>query len=227
MKMTTPNASNSFGNNLVNSELKGLSAELLYLRDHPPITYKGNGIYEGDILGFVKGLRFSARLIYYLRTLLSLTGYEINWGHILDDAGNSCSRECDIIIHKPGHVKNWNGDAHPVMNFVFVKASQVIAIVSCKSKITDIDKKYILALKKYGVKKIYLFAECCMEKSYSNLLKKAQKAGYQGLWCLHLIDSTGRRVEDENLHQGFSKSIKKGCDSTRSKSGKSRKKKVR
>src|SRR5258707_13284732 len=88
---------------LANEQLTGLKAELQKIRSHPPLVKRGPGIYEGDILGFVKGLRLSARLIYFLRERLSETlsqsNLAVSWGQLLDDNCEFCSRECDVIIH--------------------------------------------------------------------------------------------------------------------------------
>src|ERR1022692_4095800 len=90
-------AKQTFGATLSVQQLESLSAELQKLRDHPPLTRRQGGKYEGDILGFVKGLRFSARVIYFLREWLSDTHFEVNWGHVLNAEEQSCSPECDII----------------------------------------------------------------------------------------------------------------------------------
>jgi len=109
----------SLGKGLRTEQLRGLAEELHSIRDYPPIVSKGDGRYEGAILGFVKGLRLSARIIYYLREQLSDMNYEISWGHLLNDSEASCSPECDIIIHKKGHLRQWNGSKDPIMNFCF------------------------------------------------------------------------------------------------------------
>src|SRR5437773_11273992 len=98
-----------FGAALANEQLTGLAAELQTLRSHPPLTRRADGKYEGDILGFLKGLRLAARVVYFLRERLSGRGVQVNWGHLLDNKGQSCSPECDVIIHGPGHVREWNG----------------------------------------------------------------------------------------------------------------------
>ena len=130
---------------------------------HELSEWRTMGLQDAGILGFVKGLRFSARLIYAIRDHLSSSDYEVDWGHLLTSDGDSCSPECDIIIHKRGCVREWNGWKEPVMNFKFIECKDAIAVISCKSMITSIDKKhksYIKALKPY-VDKIFIFAECC------------------------------------------------------------------
>src|SRR5258708_1132051 len=80
--------------------LKGLTGELQVLRQYPPVTKRKDGRYEGHILGFVRGLRLSARVLYFLREHLSETGLAVSWGHLLNDAQQSCSPEPEITIHE-------------------------------------------------------------------------------------------------------------------------------
>src|SRR5580692_683713 len=54
--------------------LAGLAAELTMLRQHPPVVQRSHGRYEGDILGFVRGLRLSAKVLYFLRDHLADAG---------------------------------------------------------------------------------------------------------------------------------------------------------
>jgi hypothetical protein len=185
-------------------QLIGLAAELQKLRSHPPLVKRSDGRYEGDILGFVKGLRFSARMIYFLREHLSHTDLEVSWGHLVDDNEQSCSPECDIIIHKKGQVRKWNGSVAPVMEFKFVKASNALAVVSCKSKATSIDKRYPKDLKSFGIKNIFLFAECCRKKDFKRLSLHAKNAGYGGFWSLYYAeDDDPGYVTDETQYADF------------------------
>lgn len=200
----------AFGNMLSVEQLTGLAAELQQLRSYPPLVTRGKGRYEGDILGFVKGLRLSARIIYFLRERLSSTGLEVSWGHILDANGKSCSPECDIIIHETGQMRKWNGSDHPVMDFRFVNASSVRAVVSCKSQLAAIDTVYPKDLKKYGVNKVFLFAECCRASHLARLREKAARAGYRGLWSLYFTDSGGTSfTTDDAMYADFGKVVLK------------------
>jgi len=152
--------------------------------------WRTRGLQDAGILGFVKGLRFSARLIYAIREHLSSSGYEVDWGHLLTEDGYSCSPECDIIIHKRGHVREWNGTTRPVMNFKFINCKDAIAVISCKSMITSVDKehkKYIKALKPH-VKEILIFAECCEPSAVKRLKKSAQAVGCHSFWYLYVCD---------------------------------------
>ncbi len=139
------------------------------------------------VLPFVKGLRLSAQLTYMLRTELSQTDVEVDWGHLLDNKGESCSPECDIIIHFRGHVDEWDGNTRPVMHFKFVSCERALAVISCKSYAKDVDAEYIQKLKPY-VKHVFLFAECCAPNKVALLRKKARAAGYAGFGYLYAFD---------------------------------------
>jgi hypothetical protein len=198
-----------FGKSLRVEQLIGLKEELQKLRHHPPLVQRSDGKYEGDILGFVRGLRLSARVIYFLRERLSDTDLQINWGHLLDPNEDSCSRECDVVIHVRGHVRKWNGTDKPIMEFTFIEAAHARAVVSCKSTLKSIDKDYPKDLKKYGVKNIFLFAECCAEADYPRLRKAAKKAGYRGLWCLYLTRGSAFFETDESMYVAFGDAVMK------------------
>jgi len=203
----------SVGKILKVEQLIGLTADLQKLRSNPPLVKrtKGRGEHkkgkrEGDILDFVRGLRLSAGVIYFLRERLSSTDLEVNWGHLLDQGESSCSPECDVIIHTKGHVRKWNGNEKPIMDFRFVSAANVRAVVSCKSQLraTGIDRAYPKDLKKYGVKNIFLFAECCDETQFPGLRKKAREAGYCGLCCLYLTQAQNSSFRtDELMYDAF------------------------
>lgn len=197
------------GKGLKTEELRGLVEELQCLREHPPIVSKGKGIYQGNILGFVRGLRLSVRIIYFLREALSDTDYEINWGHLLNPDESSCSPECDIIVHTKGYVRKWNGHGdHTIMDFRFIKAEKAKAVISCKSVLNRVDKEYPKTLKKFGIENIFLFAECCKDTRYESMKEKAQKAGYAGLWCLYFTTKENDYKTDENEYIDFLNAIR-------------------
>lgn len=204
----------TFGASLGIEQLVALAAELQKLRHHPPLVKRADGKYEGDILGFVRGLRLSARVIYFLRERLSRTDLEVSWGHLLDTNEQSCSPECDVIIHTKGHVRKWNGNGgdKPVMEFKFVDASSVRAVVSCKSLLSSIDEDYPAALKVFGVKSVFLFAECCRESRWVSLRKKAKKAGYRGASCLYFTEEDESLIKtDEPMYVSFGDSVAKAA----------------
>jgi hypothetical protein len=199
----------TFGAALRCEQLRALAAELQMVRSHPPLVKRADGKYEGDILGFVKGLRLSARVIYFLRERLSTTNLQVSWGHLLHSNDQSCSLECDIIIHTKGHIERWNGHGpDPIMEFKFIGAANARAVVSCKSQVTSIDKAYPKALKKYGIEKVFLFAECCSENRFARLRESAEKAGYLGFWCLYFAESkTSRFKTNEEMYDDFGNAV--------------------
>lgn len=199
-----------FGQALEIEDLRTLASRLHMARLSGPAITRSPGKREGDILGFVKGLRLSAQLVYTIRKRISHTPYEVSWGHLLDKNRASCSPECDIIIHKKGFVEKWNGNEHPIMDFKFVHAAEARAVVSCKSELKSLDKSYPMSLRKYGVRKVLLFAESCPAADFKVLRKQARKAGYAGLWCLYLTKADKSQVQiDETIHIDFVKALLK------------------
>ena len=205
-----------FGEYLRVEQLVGLAAELQSLRGHHPLTKRRDGKYEGDILGFVRGLRLSSRVIYFLRDWLSGEDLSVNWGHLLAPNNESCSPECDVVVHSKGEVRKWNDRKDAIMVFAFVEASKARAIVSCKSKLTAIDKQYPKALRKYGVRNIFLFAECCKESDFARLRKEAKRAGYAGLWCLYLTEGPTIK-EDESTYVEFGNAVAEAVKKSKAK----------
>ena len=65
----------------------GLTEELVQWRLDPIIRLMETTKDRGRILGFVKGLRLSARILYILRTIVSSQKLEVSWGHLVDDEG--------------------------------------------------------------------------------------------------------------------------------------------
>jgi hypothetical protein len=176
-------------------EFHGLKQELS--------EWRVQGLRDTGILGFIRGLRLSARLIYAIRDHLSSTDYEVDWGHLLTNQGDYCSPECDIIIHKRGFVREWNGNRNPIMNFKFINCEDAVAIISCKSQISSVDKNYCPNMKPY-VDTVLLFAECCEPRAIKGLKRSAQKAGYKGFWYLYACDhKTMECTIDENEWMDF------------------------
>jgi hypothetical protein len=217
-KPATARVKAAFGSSLGNEQLTGLTAELQKLRAHPPLVKRSPGKYEGDILGFVKGLRLSARLIYFLRERLGETlsglNLEISWGQLLDESGELCSPECDVIIHsKGGHVREWNGSKGSIMEFRFVKVARARVVISCKSQLSSIEKRYVKDLNKFGVGNVFLFAECCSERRFPRLRDNAVAAGYIGLCCLYFTGPTDNPLEvDETMWGDFAEAIIKALE---------------
>jgi len=171
----------------------GLVSELAWWRTSPEMHLAEGESDTGNVLGFVRGLRFSVRLIYALRGILSHTNLEVDWGHLLDHQNHSFSPECDVIIHRRGHEGRWNGHAYgeQVMDFRFIRCGAVVAVISCKSKLTSkssLDAAYCTKVKAY-VDTVFLFAECCEDVSVEALRQRATAAGYDGFWALYGLDS--------------------------------------
>ena len=144
---------------------------------------------EGRILGFVRGLKLSAHLIYAVRDVLSATDLKVDWGHILDDQGLACSPECDVIIHR-GSRRRWNGHENPVMDFSFVDAANAVGVISCRSYLRSVTRDYrdyCRRVKRY-VRRVWLFAECCPPAAVNRLEKTARSAGYANFWYLYTWD---------------------------------------
>jgi hypothetical protein len=167
---------------------------------------------EGRVLAFVRGLKFSARLVYMIRDCLSGTGLQADWGHILDaDDSVTCSPECDIIIHRKWrHRWNGHGGKDPVMDFKFVDQKDAIAVISCKSYLKSIGQDYDDYSRKVRgyVKDVWLYAECCPPAAVDGLRKRSRKAGYNKFWYLYLWDGERPIQLNEVMCQDFLKSVK-------------------
>lgn len=148
------------------------------------------------VLSFVVGLRVSALLTYAIRNILRGTNLTASWGAIIDEGGNRCSRECDVIVHKGAYFHAWNGGDDvegPVMDFRFIRHEDAELVISCKSRLTAIDKAfkdYVSDLAEY-VDRVWLFAECCERSKIEDLRKKALEAGYEAYWYLYAFDKGG------------------------------------
>lgn len=172
--------------------------EIYRLDDFTRALDKNPGRNKGAILPFIRGLRFSALLIYQIRKELNGTGLNVTWGHILDEYGAYCSSECDIIIYKGSYHARWNGSGTDcVMDFQFIEKKNAIAVISCKSflKSSEIEKEYCINMKKY-VDKVWLFAECCGPKSGKSIEKTAKNIGYEHYWHLYTWNKNTDDIED-------------------------------
>lgn len=179
-----------------------IKAMLLNYRLDPFIREKEGeeGANKGLIFPFARGLRFSALLIYTIREALSGSDLEVCWGQIIDDEGYACSGECDIIIHKKGHFKKWNGGdgGNHIMDFRFIEKSNALAIISCKSYLTrtSIERVYCENILKY-VDRVWLFAECCGPESVELIKKDSTEAGYENFWYLYTWSRTTDKIVDD------------------------------
>lgn len=185
-----------------------LKVEVFHGLKEELFKYRIQGIQDTGILGFVRGLRLSAQLIYAIRDLISSFDYEADWGHLLTREGRSCSPECDIIIHRKGYMHKWNGHKDPVMNFKFINCEDAVAVISCKSFIKTVDKKYAKDISSY-VNKVFLFAECCDPRAVNRLKKSALTAGYEGFCYLYACDEKMECTVDQKEWIDFLAAIEK------------------
>ena len=196
------------GLRLSTEKFYGLTEELVRWRLDPQIRLMDKTREKGRILGFVKGLRLSARILYILRNIVSGRNLEVSWGHLIDDYGKSCSPECDIIIHRPGYFHEWNGSSDPIMNFKFIESRNALAVISCKSYAKSIDKDYCNDFKKYSLYNIFLVVECCPSAAVANLKRQAKESGYKGFYYLYALDDgSGTYNVDERIYIDFIETI--------------------
>jgi hypothetical protein len=147
------------------------------------------GANKGVILSFVRGLRLSSLLTYQIRQLLDGSDFTANWGHIIDENGAFCSRECDIIIHSKNiPLYQWDGDGagNHIMDFRFIPYYAAKVVISCKSFLTTakIEEDYCNDMLKY-VDRVWLFSECCGPKSDEKIEERAKEIGYEDFWYLY------------------------------------------
>ncbi len=173
---------------LLTEEFRALSGTLATWRTNPELSLMDKKRDKGRVLQFVKGLRFSARIAYLIRDILEGKDLHVSWGHLIDETGASCSPECDVIIHNPGWIRKWTtGAKHPIMDFKFIKCTEALAVISCKSLTRSVDEKYCKALRPYKIKNVFLFSECCSPAAVGRLKEKAKAAGYAGFYHLYTI----------------------------------------
>jgi len=194
--------SGNYYNTFDTGNYQTIKAELLSYRLDPFIRDKEatEGPNKGLIFPFARGLRFSALLIYNIRECLSGSDLEVNWGQIVDEEGFACSGECDIIIHKKGHVKKWNGSdtGNHIMDFRFIEKGNALAVISCKSYLTRtaIEKEYCENMLTY-VGKVWLFAECCGPDSVELIKQDALGIGYEHFWHLYTWSRANDQIVDD------------------------------
>ena len=199
--------SGSMGKMLSIEKFQGLARTLAEWRKDPTLTLMDSKKSKGRILGFVKGLRLSAQIAYLIRNIMSSGNIEVNWGHLVDERGNSCSPECDIIIHQRGHIQKWNGSDSPIMDFRFIECKNALGIVSCKSLTRSINKEYCIDFQKYKMENIFLFAECCNSVSVDRLKEQTKDAGYKGFFYLYTFDKNGYLNFDQKVYLDFIETI--------------------
>ncbi len=157
---------------------------------------------QGRVFDFVKGLRFSAQLIYVIREWLYQYRLQAHWGQVIADNGGVLSPECDVIIHDHGHIRSWNdGKPDQVMDFKFIKRSTVLVVISCKSLLIAIGKEhrdYCERMKPYvGKTKLWLFSECVPKGKEAKLKRDASDAGYHRFWYLYSWDTKNSQKQED------------------------------
>jgi hypothetical protein len=176
----------------MNAELSGFRIEALRPARDPR--------HPGSILQFVRGLRVSAHLVYAIRDQLHGSELEAHWGHLIGADGITCSPECDVIIHRKGPVRHWNGSSEPVMDFWFVDSEHAVAVVSCKSLVESVGADigdYCQKVKRY-VARLAFFAECCPQGKEQSVAESVRQAGYEMFSYLYSHnDSTGFQQPNE------------------------------
>lgn len=217
MKPRSRNAGGAVGRALRFADFEALAGDLKVWRT-PSLQQLRQEKGSGLVLDFVKGLRLSAGLIYALRKVVASRRLEVHWGHLLDRSLDSCSPECDVIIHR-GYYNEWNGHDKPVMDFKFIECGNAVAVISCKSLAKTIDVDYPVKLKPY-VKTVFLLSECCAPSRLTGLRKQAVKAGYSGFACLYTYDEAkGECVTLPEEWEEFVKGIEKVVDRAVSRRG--------
>jgi hypothetical protein len=96
------------------------------------------------------------------------------------------------------------------MDFRFIEQSKAIAVISCKSYLTNtsIEKEYCTNMLKF-VNKVWLFAECVGPESVDLIKDSSKLIGYENFWYLYTWSrTTGNVVDDVNGWYNFIEKIK-------------------
>ncbi|MCE5237464.1 hypothetical protein LLH23_03120 [bacterium] len=171
------------------AKLEGAVRELWRYRTEEDLPPRSG---PGQIHPFVRGLYFSAKVVYLLRRLFAQQGIglQVNWGQILLDGNCLCSRECDVIVHHEGGVQ-WDGDTG-VFDFWFVPQSSVVAVVSCKAQnltAPPAEEEAFAASVFPLVKQVFLLAEACPSADSGEKLRTGATAlGFTDCWWLYAGD---------------------------------------
>lgn len=180
------------GQHFTTERFSSLAYSFWKWRNNPHMRLMDKTKDKGRVLQFVKGLRLSAEIAHIMRNVLSdFPSLEVNWGHLIDENGVSCSPECDIIVHKRGQIERWVDQEPRIMDFRFVRCDNAVAVVSCKSfkkSLLKADKEYRVELKKYKVDNLFLIAECCKTSRVNPLRNDTKNAGYRDFFYLYSIN---------------------------------------
>lgn len=159
---------------------------------------------------FVKGLILSTNIIEVIDKHIP-NGYRVDWGQVIDEDGNTLSKECDIIIYEG---KSFKTIKNRCINFVLVNKKQAKLVIQVKSSIQSVtkdDKKYCSELKKF-VPEIWYVSECCWAKSrnrVNTVRQQLKKAGYNQFFYFYRMDADSlERTVDYEPFIKFIKSVK-------------------
>jgi hypothetical protein len=162
---------------------------------------------------FVKGLILSTNIIDVIDKHLSRSRHIVaDWGQIIDEDGNTLSKECDVIIYKNTAFKEINNKS---IRFVLVDKKQTKVVIQVRSSIQSVtadDKKYCKELKKF-VPEIWYIAECCWagSKNRADAIKRElKKVGYKHFFYFYRMDekTLSKTIEYEPF-VSFIKLVKK------------------
>jgi hypothetical protein len=175
------------------------------LAKSPPYSLSTPQFGNPTLHDFVKGLILSTNIIEVIDKYVP-NGFRADWGQVIDNDGNTLSKECDIIIykgkpHKP--IKNRS------LSFVFVKKDQAKIIIQVRSSIQSVTKEsreYSKAVRKFAPE-IWFVVENCWAKSEGRgkkIERELKKAGYKHFFYFCRMDDNADRTLN---HKSFLKFI--------------------
>ncbi|MCX6639507.1 MAG: hypothetical protein NTW14_03375 [bacterium] len=118
---------------------------------------------------FVNGLILSSNIIDVIKKHLA-RNLEVDWGQIIDENGNTFSKECDIIIYKPMAHKLFD---NRTMRYALVYKNDVKVVIQVKSSISSVskdDRDYCKQLMKFN-KNLWYFVDHCIARNSERLKK--------------------------------------------------------
>ena len=138
---------------------------------------------------FVKGLILSTNIIDMIEKHVP-NGFRVDWGQVIDDDGNTLSKECDIIIYEGKPFKLVKNKS---LKFALVNKEQAKVVIQVRSSIQSVtkdSKDYCKELKKF-VSEVWFIAECCWagsERRGTKIRSDLKKAGYKKFIYFYRMD---------------------------------------
>jgi len=180
------------------------------LAKSPPYSLSTPQFGNPTLHDFVKGLILSTNIIEVIDKYVP-NGFRADWGQVIDNDGNTLSKECDIIIYK--------GKPHkPIKNrslcFVFVNKTQAKIIIQVRSSIQSVTKEsreYSKAVRKFAPE-IWFVAENCWAKSErrgAKIESELKRAGYKHFFYFCRMDDNADRTPNHKSFLRFINLIKK------------------